>query len=114
MREELEVSSPQHCQVVRQGPEGLGFSLLTQAGHVRPGGDSRDVRTAFVSSQRHRGPSGGAEAGVQAVKVQAGFVQDVDGIEDVGHCILVSNVDHIFHSSLHLTDRLAVLKCKIR
>ena len=85
MREELEVSSPKHCQVVRKGPEGLGFSLLTQAGHVRPGGDSRDVRTAFVSSQRHCGPSGGAEAGVQAVKVQAGFVQDVDGIEDVGH-----------------------------
>ena len=114
---ELQVSSPQDGQVVRQRPEGLGFSLLAQTGDVRAGGDGGDVLRTLLSSQRHHGPPGSAMAGVQAIQVLTGFVEDVDGIEDVGHSILVSNVDHIFHSSLHLTDRLPVLKydkCKIK
>ena len=111
---ELQVSSPQHGQVVRQRAESLGFPLTPEAGHVGAGGDGGDVLTALVSSQRDHGPPGGAVARVQAIQVLAGFVQDVDGVEDVGDSILVSHVDHIFHSSLHLTDSLAVLKCGIR
>ena len=111
---ELQVSSPQYGQVVGQRPEGLGFSLLAQTGDVRPGGDGGDVLTTLLSSQRHHGPPGCVMAAVQTVQVLTGFVEDVDGVEDVGHGILVSDVDHIFHSSLHLTDRLTVLKCQMK
>ena len=48
---ELQVSSPQYGQVVRQRPEGLGFSLLAQTGDVRGGGDGGDVLGALLPSQ---------------------------------------------------------------
>ena len=97
--------------MIRQRPQCLGLSLLAEASHVGAGGDGGDVLAAVLLPEGHHGPPGLVmSAGVNAIQVLAGFVEDVYCIKYICDSVFVRNVDHVLHPPFHLADSFTVLQ----